>query len=227
MIEWRSLRGKESGRRKPVAPAGSAPATRRATQERNSVMLKSLSTSMIVRGILAVAVGIIALAWPGVTVLALVVLFAVYAFIAAGLQAMRAFGSSQAGPVIGHLLLGLVDVAAGVVALLWPGPTALVLVLIVATWAVAGGAFEFAAAFVRGEAAGTRALLLLGGLVSVAFGVVLFARPGIGAIALAILFGLYNLIYGTWLFVAGLDLRHADKALHPVHQDKQPHRTAA
>jgi len=53
-----------------------------------------------------VAVGIIALAWPSVTVLALVIVFAVYAFIAAGLQAARAFNSAKAGPVIGHLLLG-------------------------------------------------------------------------------------------------------------------------
>jgi uncharacterized membrane protein HdeD (DUF308 family) len=53
-------------------------------------MLKSLSTSLIARGILAVAVGIVTLAWPSVTVRALVILFAVYAFIAAGLQAARA-----------------------------------------------------------------------------------------------------------------------------------------
>ena len=107
-------------------------------------MFKSLSTSLIVRGVLAVAVGIIALAWPQVTVLALVILFAVYAFIAAGLEAMRAFSSRTAGPVFGHLLLGLVDLAAGVIALAWPGPTALVLVLIVASWAVVAGGFEIA-----------------------------------------------------------------------------------
>jgi uncharacterized membrane protein HdeD (DUF308 family) len=53
-------------------------------------MFKSLSTSLIVRGVLAIAVGIIALAWPQIRVLALVILFAVYAFIAAGLEAMRA-----------------------------------------------------------------------------------------------------------------------------------------
>ena len=69
-------------------------------------MFKSLSTSLIARGILALAVGVIALAWPLVTVLALVVLFAVYAFIAAGLQAARGFSSRTAGPVIcEHLLL--------------------------------------------------------------------------------------------------------------------------
>ena len=63
-------------------------------------MFKSLSTSLIARGILAVVVGIIALAWPSVTVLALVIVFAVYAFVAAGLQAARAFSSRKAGPVL-------------------------------------------------------------------------------------------------------------------------------
>jgi len=186
-------------------------------------MLKSLSTSLILRGILAFAVGIIALAWPSVTVLALVVLFAVYAFIAAGLQAMRAFSSRNAAPVVGHLLLGLLDLGAGVIALAWPGPTVLVLVLIVGSWAVAAGLFEIFAAFRAGEAAGTRALFILGGLVSVAFGVVLFARPGMGAITLALLFGLFNLIYGAWTFVQGIELRQTGKTL----QSAVPERSVA
>ncbi len=179
-------------------------------------MLKSLSTSLITRGVLALVVGIMALAWPQVTVLALVIVFAVYAFIAAGLEAMRAFSSPTAGPVAGHLLLGLADLAAGVVALVWPGPTALVLVIIVGSWAVIGGLLEIFAAFQAGEPAGTRAMLILGGLVSVAFGVVLFARPGMGAITLALLFGLFNLISGTWMIVRGIELRRTQKALQPV-----------
>jgi len=184
-------------------------------------MLKSLSTSLIVRGVLAVAVGIIALAWPQVTVLALVILFAVYAFIAAGLQAMRALSGRTAGPVFGHLLLGLVDLAAGVIALAWPGPTALVLVLIVASWAVVAGGFEIVAAFRRGEPAGTRGLFILGGLVSIAFGVALFARPGIGAITLALLFGLFNLIYGAVMLVDGIELRRTGKTLHSALREPQ------
>src|SRR6201994_338318 len=110
-------------------------------------MFKSLSSSLIARGILAVVVGIVALAWPSVTILALVILFAIYAFIAAGLQAARAFSSRNAGPVFGHLLLGLIDLAAGVVALAWPGPTAYVLVIIVAAWALVGGVVEVVAGF--------------------------------------------------------------------------------
>jgi uncharacterized membrane protein HdeD (DUF308 family) len=179
-------------------------------------MIKSLSTSLIVRGILAVAVGVMALAWPGVTVLALVILFAVYAFMASGLEAVRAFTSRDAGPVIGHLLVALAGLAAGVLALAWPGPTALVLVLIVGSWAVVAGLFEVAAAFQAGEPGGTRALYILGGLVSVAFGVVLFARPGVGALTLALLFGLFNLIYGTSMLVQGIELRRAGKTLRTL-----------
>ncbi len=183
-------------------------------------MFKSVSTSLIARGILAVIVGIIALAWPSVTVLALVILFAIYAFIAAGLQAARAFSSAKAGPVFGHLLLGLADLAAGVVALAWPGPTALVLVLIVGVWAVIAGLVEFFAAFASGEPAGTRAMLILGGLVTIAFGVVLCARPGLGAVTLALLFGLFNLIAGIWMLVQGTELRRTGKTLHSVRPGK-------
>ena len=183
-------------------------------------MFKSLSTSLIVRGVLAAIVGVIALAWPGVTVLALVIVFAGYAFMAAGLQAARAFSSGTAGPVIGHLLLGLVDLAAGVVALAWPGPTALVLVLVVGVWAIVAGLVEVAAAFGHGGAAGTRALFILGGLITVAFGVVLCARPGIGAVTLALLFGLFNLIFGIWMLVQGIELRRTGETLHSGLREK-------
>ena len=185
-------------------------------------MFKSTSTSLILLGILAVAVGVIAIVWPGVTILALVILFAIYAFVDAGLQAARAFSSRSAGPVFGHLLLGLIDLAAGAVAVIWPAPTALVLVIVVAAWALAGGFAEFFAGFQAGEGAGTRALFIVSGLVSVAFGVLLFARPGVGALTLALLFGLYALIYGFSQITAGMQLRqlggHAESRpeLHDV-----------
>jgi uncharacterized membrane protein HdeD (DUF308 family) len=184
-------------------------------------MLKSTSTSLILIGILAVIVGIIAIAWPGVTILALVIVFAVYAFMDGGLQAARAFSSRAAGLVFGHLLLGLVDLAAGVIALAWPAPTAFVLVIVVAAWALVGGFAEIAAGFGGGETAGTRAMFVIAGLVSVAFGVVLFARPGIGAVTLALLFGLYSMIYGFSQITAGVQARQLGKSvqsLSPLHK---------
>lgn len=181
-----------------------------------SSTLKSSSTSMILLGVLAIIVGIIALAWPAVTVLALVYLFAIYAFVDAVLQGTRAFSSRTAGPVFGHLFLAVIDVAAGVIALVWPGPTAFVLVLIVGIWAFVGGLFEIFAAFQSGETAGTRALFILGGLISVLFGVVLFARPGVGAVTLALLFGFFSLIYGISQIVMGVHVRQAGQTLHSV-----------
>ena len=124
--------------------------------------------------------------------------------------------------MFGHLLLGLVDLAAGVIALAWPGPTALVPVLIVGIWAITAGVVEIAAAFATGEPAGTRALFILAGLISIAFGVVLCARPGIGAVTLALLFGLFNLIFGIWLVVQGIELRRTGKTVDSATPEKQP-----
>src|ERR1700760_1315685 len=183
-------------------------------------MLKGqTSTSLILIGVLAIIVGIVAIAWPGATILALVILFAVYAFTDAGLQTMRAFSSRTAGPVLGPLLLALVGLAAGVFALVWPAPTAFVLVIVVAAWALAGGVAEFLAGFQTGEGAGVRALFILSGLVSFLFGVLLFARPGVGAVTLALLFGLYSLIYGFSQITAGVQARRLGgdvKSLHDL-----------
>ena len=179
-------------------------------------MFKSTSTSLIVLGALAIIAGIIALAWPGVTVLVLVILFAVYAFTDAGVQAMRAFSSPGAGPVFGHLLLAVLDLMAGVTALVWPAPTALVLGIVVGLWAFVSGCSEFFAAFASGETAGTRTLFTVGGLVSIAFGTVLFARPGAGTVALALMFGLFALAYGIFQIGMGIQLRHTGQPLHSV-----------
>ena len=186
-------------------------------------MLKSLSTALILRGIVAVALGIIALVWPGVTVLTLVVLFAVSAFIAAGVQAMFAVNSTGGGRVVGHLVLGLADLAAGVIALAWPGPTALVLVLIVGCWAVFAGLFGIFVAFRADELARSRALFILSGLGAVAFGVSLFARPAMGAVALALLFGLFSLTNGAGLIMQGIGLRKNRKTRPSI----VPHKNAA
>ncbi len=179
---------------------------------------KSSSASLIWQGVLAIIVGIIALSWPGVTVLALVILFAVYAFMASGLEAVQAFSSRAAGPVLGHLLLALIALAAGVVALAWPGPPARVLVLVIGIWAVLAGLVMIGAAFQQGEPAGTRALFILSGLAMVAFGVVLFTHPGIGAVTLALLFGLFNLVLGISEIVAGIELRRTGKTLDSMTQ---------
>src|ERR1700677_1179782 len=172
-------------------------------------MYRPATAPSILLGVLSIIIGIWALAWPGITVLAIVLLFAIFAFSRSFVQAAHAFRSRAVGSVLGHVVLALIDLAAGAFAALWPAPTALVLVLLLGIWAVTGGVFEFFAAFRAGERAGTRALFLVGGVVTVLFGLVILARPGIGVLTLALLFGLFNLIYGFWQISFGLELRNA------------------
>jgi uncharacterized membrane protein HdeD (DUF308 family) len=171
-------------------------------------MYRPATATSILLGILSIIIGIVALAWPGVTILAIVLLFAVFAFSRSFVQAAHAFRSRAAGSVLGHLVLALIDLAAGAFAVAWPAPTALVLVLLLGIWAVTGGAFEFFAAFQAGRRPGTRAIFIIGGLVTVLFGLVVLARPGIGALTLALLFGLFNLIYGVWQIAFGAELHN-------------------
>ena len=176
-------------------------------------MFSSVSSSFLWRGLLAIVVGLIAIIWPGVTILAVVIIFAILAFGDAFMQGARAFSSDSAGPVVGHLLLALVDLAAGVVALAWPGITAWVLTIWIGAWAVVTGIIELVMAFQSSEAAGDRALYGLGSLLSILLGVVLFARPHLGAVALAEVFGLFSLTYGVTNLVLAARTHDAGDAL--------------
>jgi uncharacterized membrane protein HdeD (DUF308 family) len=171
--------------------------------------MKSLASPLIWRGILAVVVGVIAVAWPGITIWAFVILFAVYAFLSAGMEAARAFRSETAGPVAGHLVLALLNAAAGVVALAWPGITALALALVVAVWAFIIGFLELYLAFSAGETAGERALLGLTGLISVALGVVFAIQPDVAAVTIAEVYGRFCIVSGVSTLVIGANLRRA------------------
>lgn len=174
----------------------------------------SLSTSLLLRAVLALVVGIVSVAWPGITIGAFVILFAVYAFLGALMDGTRAFSSPRAGSVAGYLLLAVLSVAAGVVALIWPGITALVLVLWIASWAVVTGLVEVAMAFRQRETAGERTMWALTGLVSVALGLVLFIRPDIGALSLATVFGLFSIVYGISALTLAFQARKVDAPAH-------------
>ena len=191
-----------------VALTVSAPATTKADADTKSEHLMDMSPgSATWRGILAIIIGLIALFWPGITIGAMVLIFAFYAFIDAGMEAVLAFSSRRAGPVIGRLLLAFLDVAAGVFAIAWPGITALALVWVIAFWAVITGVAEIFFAFGEGETAGERALVGLTGLVSIMLGIAFLSRPDIGAVTLAELFGLYALMAGVSILVVGANVR--------------------
>ena len=173
-------------------------------------MLTSSSTSMLWRGAFAVIVGIVTIVWPGITIGAVVLLFAVYAFSDAVGRFGRAFGGGSTGSVLGNVLLALLDVTAGVVAIAWPGITAYALAICLAVWALVTGSVEIAAAFAAPSHTRVRTGLALAGVSSVVFGIVTVAHPGAGILSLALLFGLFTLVHGVNLLVAGSRRKHAE-----------------
>jgi uncharacterized membrane protein HdeD (DUF308 family) len=166
------------------------------------------STFLIVRGILGVIIGVLALMWPGLTIAVLVGIFAIYAFIDGvtnlilGISPPRGYERSWA-----HVLQGVVGIAAGVLTFMWPGVTALALIFLIAAWAVTTGIFEIVAAIrlrrvIRGEW-----LLALSGVLSVLFGLLVFAFPAAGALGIAWTLAVYATASGVVLMVLGARLR--------------------
>ncbi|WP_045876870.1 DUF308 domain-containing protein [Pseudofrankia sp. DC12] len=170
-------------------------------------MLRSESTSFLLRGFVAVALGIVAIAWPGVTVSALIVLFAIYVFCDAIGHFHRAFAHDRAGPAAGSIALGLLDVAAGVVALVWPAMTVFVLTVWLGVWAVVTGVVEVGAAFAAPVRRGVRTGMVVVGLASIVFGIVVFTHPSVGVLSVTLLFGLFLLVYGVDLMMTGVRMR--------------------
>jgi uncharacterized membrane protein HdeD (DUF308 family) len=164
--------------------------------------------SLVIRGLVAILLGIITLAWPGITFGTLVLLFGAYAFLDGIFSLVGAWKASRAHERWGVLVLeGVTGLIAAALTVAWPAITALALVYIIAAWAIVTGIFEIAAAvrlrrYIKGEW-----LLILLGIVSVAFGVLLVASPLMGALVIAIWLGVYALIFGTMLVGLGLRLR--------------------
>jgi uncharacterized membrane protein HdeD (DUF308 family) len=162
---------------------------------------------VVVRAVLAVAFGIVALTWPDLTLLALAVAFGAYAIlegVASLIDAVRNRGRSRWW---WGLLSGLASLAAGVIAFIWPSITAVALALLVGTWAVVTGVAEIVVAF-RLRVAGRRIWWLgLAGALSVAAGILIVLWPAEGAIGLAVVLGVFALLYGAVLGVLSVSLR--------------------
>jgi uncharacterized membrane protein HdeD (DUF308 family) len=167
---------------------------------------RRLSVLLGIRGLLAVIFGVLALLWPGITLLALAFLFAAYAFVD-GIGLIVSGVDAGGGRRWLYVLAGIVGVIAGIAAAFWPGVTVLVLVLWAGAWAVVTGVLEIAAA-VRGEGS-ARWLMALVGVLSVVAGLLIFFWPGIGALALATVLGVYALVAGVFLLWAAWQARRA------------------
>jgi uncharacterized membrane protein HdeD (DUF308 family) len=164
--------------------------------------------SLVVRGLVAIVLGVAALAWPGITLNVLLILFGAYALIDGCMSLADAWQASKVHERWGALLLkGLAGIAAAVITVAWPAITALALVYVIAFWAVVTGAFEIAAAvrlrkFIAGEW-----LLALAGIASILFGVLLMAVPLAGALVIALWVGAYTVVLGALLVGLGLEMR--------------------
>jgi len=171
---------------------------------------------LVLRGACAILFGVFALAWPGVTVGALLMLFGAYAF-ADGVLAVLAALSGRASTPWGVLLLeGLVGLGAAAAALLFPTVTAIVLLYLIALWAILTGILEIAAAIqLRKEIEG-EFWLGLAGAGSVLFGLFLIARPAVGAVAVVWLIGLYAVTFGVLLIALGFRVKALRSAALPV-----------
>ncbi|MGZ4539205.1 MAG: HdeD family acid-resistance protein [Blastococcus sp.] len=167
---------------------------------------RRFSVLLGVRGLLAVIFGVLVLAWPGITVLALAYVFAAYALVDGIGMIISGFGA-RGGRRWWYVLAGVVGVLAGLATAFWPGVTVLVLVLWAGAWAVVTGVLEIAAA-VRREGS-SRWLLALVGVLSIVAGLFIFIWPGIGALALATVLGIYALAAGVSLLWAAWQVRRA------------------
>jgi uncharacterized membrane protein HdeD (DUF308 family) len=160
------------------------------------------------RGVLGIAFAVLAIAWPGLTLLSLVALFAAYAILA-GIASLAGAVRHRAGGELrwDAVLLGLVSIGAGLVAAYHPAATALLLVLIMGANALVVGVLDILAAIRLRRTIADEWLLALAGLASIVFGALVFARPGAGALALVWLVSLYAFVAGALLLGLGLRMR--------------------
>ncbi len=156
--------------------------------------------SLVIRGVLAIVFGIVAFIYTGQTLLALVLVFGVFAVLSGITSLVAAVRAGEAHQRWGWLAVsGLLSIAAGVMAFVWPGITALAFVLLVAAWAIFTGVMEITFALALPETLAHPWLMGLSGLLSVVLGIVLAVWPRAGAVSLTWLVGIYAIAYGVTL----------------------------
>jgi uncharacterized membrane protein HdeD (DUF308 family) len=166
--------------------------------------------ALAIRGAAGIIFGILAFIMPGITLVTLILLFGAYAIIDGLFNLVAAFrGRAAEQPWWWLALEGLVSIGAGIVTFAWPGLTALVLVYVIAVWAVITGVLEIVTAIRLRQEISNEWWLVAGGVISVLFGVLLMAAPGTGALALIFWIGAYAIVFGALLVGLAFRLRHA------------------
>jgi uncharacterized membrane protein HdeD (DUF308 family) len=178
------------------------------TKEMNMQQLMSnFRTMFLFRGLAAVLFGVLTLVWPKLSLVALVFLFGVFAVIT-GITAVAAALRNREEQGWGLLLFqGILGILAGAVALIWPGITALAFLYLLAAWAIITGILEFVAPLSFPMSGGRAVLMVLAGLVSVVFGIIIAAQPAAGLLAVVWLIGVYAIVYGIMYVVVYFESR--------------------
>jgi uncharacterized membrane protein HdeD (DUF308 family) len=185
------------------------------TSARNAVLADNWWV-VALRGVLAILFGIAAFVLPTATMLALVLFFAAYSLVDGVLGVVMAVRGARKGERWGWLLVnGLLGIVVGVAAALWPGITVLAFVFMIAAWAVLSGGLMLGAAFGLKVSHG-RWLLVLGAILSLLWGVLLFASPLVGALVLTWWIGAQAMVFGVILIVLAFRLRDHRGEHHDV-----------
>jgi len=150
--------------------------------------------------------------WPGITLTALVLLFGMYALID-GLSAIRfgAAGYRTESSWWEMMLVGILGVLVAIVTFLWPGITAMALLVVIGVWAIVRGIMEIAAAIHLRKVLTHEWLLALTGVLSIVAGIIILARPKLGALAIVWLIGFWAILVGivaTILAFRLLNVKH-------------------
>jgi uncharacterized membrane protein HdeD (DUF308 family) len=157
--------------------------------------------------------GVLTLVWPKLTVLALVLLFGIFAIIS-GITVVAAALQNREEHGWGVLLFeGILWLLVGVVALIWPGVTALSFLYLLAAWAIMTGILELVAPLSFPMSGGRGVLMALSGLVSIVFGIVIAVQPAAGLLAVVWLIGIYAIVFGVLQLVAYFEARSVSQAI--------------
>lgn len=164
--------------------------------------------TMLCRGILWILFGLVVIAMPGISLMALILMFGLLFLVDGLANLFAAFGGRDESENWWVLLFaGLAGIAVGLLTFFYPGATALTLLYFVAFWAIVVGIMEIVSAFhLRKEIEG-EIWLGLAGLLSVAFGLFLLARPGAGILTLLWLLAAYAIAFGTLLILHAFEAR--------------------
>jgi uncharacterized membrane protein HdeD (DUF308 family) len=163
--------------------------------------------AIALRGVVAILFGILAFLMPGLTLVALILLFGAYALVDGAFAVVAGLRRREGGPDWLLILGGIAGIAAGFIAFFMPGVTALVLLTIIAAWAIVTGIAEVVAAYRLREEIRGEWLLAINGILSVIFGIALVLFPGAGALTLVWLIAAYAIISGVMLVALALRLR--------------------